>query len=59
MRLAWKPACDDINQSRIACGVPATGECADIGEDGGAVNESVFLPLPDKPLAVFFDFDIS
>jgi len=57
--LAWESSSDCINHSLIACGVPVTDECSDIGEDRRSVNEAVFLALSDKFLAVFFDLDIS
>jgi len=57
--LTWESPRDDINHSLIACGVPVTDECADIGEDWGFVEEAVFDPLRDDFLAVFINFDIS
>jgi hypothetical protein len=58
-RLAWESCADDINHTRIACGVPVTDECADIGEDGRGVETAVFDPLRDDFLAVVVPFDVT
>jgi len=58
-RLARESCRDDINQALICFGVPLIVEHADIGEDGGFVEDLVLDSLGDNFLAVSIDFDIS
>jgi hypothetical protein len=57
--LAGESGCNDINHSRIACGVPVTDECFDIAEDRSVVEDSIFDSGGNDPLAVVIDFDVS
>jgi hypothetical protein len=58
-RLTGESCGNDINHSRIACGVPFTNECSDIAEDRGFVKDSVDDSLSDDSLTIAVPFDIS
>jgi hypothetical protein len=57
--LAREACCDDINQSRISCGVPVTNECTDVAENRGVVEISIPDAGGDDLLAVSVDFNVS
>jgi len=57
--LARESCTDDINQARIACGVPVTEEDAQIAEYRGAVNMPLVHSSPQDALTVFYFFDIA
>ena len=57
-RLAGETGGNDINHSRIACGVPVTDECFDIAEDRGGGEDSVTDSGGKDSLAVVIPLDI-
>jgi len=57
--LARESCRDDINQSRICCGVPVTIEYSDIAKDRSGVEDAVGDPLSEDALAIRVVFDIS
>jgi len=57
--LAGETCTDDINQARIARGVPVTIECSDIAKDRSGVEDAVGDPLSEDALAIRVVFDIS
>jgi len=56
--LTGKSCGNDINHSRIACGVPVTDECFDIAEDRGGGEDSVTDSGGKDSLAVVIPLDI-
>jgi hypothetical protein len=57
--LTGESACNDINHSLIAFGVPFTEECSDIAEYWRVVEDAIVDSGPDDPLTVLTELDIS
>jgi len=57
--LAGESSGNNINQSRICCGVTVADELSNVSEDRGGIQNTVGNSLPDNFLAVFVKFDIS
>tara|TARA_R110001583_G_C5599073_1_gene404367 strand:+ start:861 stop:1136 length:276 start_codon:yes stop_codon:yes gene_type:complete len=56
--LTGESACNDINHSLIAFGVPFTEECSDIAEYWRVVEDAIVDSLSDNALTVIIELDI-